>query len=86
MEKGFLYFILLWVGLYAFIEWKLPLRETDFDSFDEFCEAGARGYLELPEGAENMKYYLDYPLWYMNSIYSYKNILFYVMSRKGVVV
>lgn len=49
----------------------MPLARTDFSSFAEFKKAGARGYLEMPSGARDLEYYLDYPILYMHSIYSF---------------
>jgi len=63
--------ILLCLGVVYWAIRELPIARTDFDSFEEFRAVGARGYLNLPEGAEDVKYYLHHPVLYMHCIYSF---------------
>lgn len=63
---------LIMIAIAVFLMYRhMPLARTDFSSFMEFKKAGARGYLELPAGATDIEYYLDYPILYMHSIYSF---------------
>lgn len=65
-----LFFVLDCVVI-AFIMKNVPIGETEFSSFQEFREAGAAGYMYMPEGATDQKYYLSYTGLYLHSIYSY---------------
>lgn len=50
----------------------VPVDKMDFNSFEEFQEAGAAGYMNMPEGATEQHYYLSYEGINIQSMYSYK--------------
>lgn len=74
-RKRYLYvalcLLLVGIGIFIWVQRTMPLARTDFDSFEEFRETGARGYLDLPAGAKDVKYYLDFPVVFMHSMYSF---------------
>ncbi len=51
---------------------KVPVAKTDFSSFEEFKEAGAAGYMNMPEGAVEQRFYLSYEGINIQSMYSYR--------------
>lgn len=63
--------ILICVVLGYWAKREMPIARVDFSSFEEFCEVGARGYLDLPDCAEDVKYYLHHPVLYMHCIYAF---------------
>lgn len=65
-------FFVLDCGVIAFIIKNVPIGETEYSSFQEFRDAGAAGYMYMPEGATEQKYYLSYTGLYLHSIYSYR--------------
>lgn len=50
----------------------VPIGETEYETFEEFCEAGATGYKYMPSKAIEQKYYLNYMGLSTRSIYSFR--------------
>lgn len=50
----------------------VPIGKTEFNSFEEFQEAGAAGYMNMPEGASKQRFYLSYEGINIESMYSYR--------------
>ena len=48
------------------------MKETEYESFEEFCEAGAVGHKYMPEKAIEQEYYLNYMGLSLHSIYSFR--------------
>ncbi len=64
-------FFILDCGVIVFVFKNVPIGETEYSSFQEFRDAGAAGYMYMPEKATEQKYYLSYTGFYLHSIYSF---------------
>lgn len=64
----FLCLIILWVVLYKI---GYPGKKTKFDSVEAFVEYGGIILVDIPEGAENIKYYCNVNFGDLQSAYSF---------------
>lgn len=65
-------FFVLDCAVIVFILKNVPRGKTEYQSFQEFRDAGAAGYMYMPETATEQEYYLSYTGTQLHSIYSYR--------------
>ena len=70
--KKYIVFAIIGVLLCCYVKHSMPNGRTNFESIEQFNELGGRGWpYGLPDGAEDVKYYLTDNILYAHSIYAF---------------